>query len=141
MKYILDSSVAFKSELSETDSDKADAIRTDFRNAVHELLAPDIFTVEVSHAFTRAERQGRIAVGEARKLFLDILTTPPKFSSFQPLLLRAIEISSKMRVGVYDCLYVAMGEQENCEIVTADKTMVNALQKDFPFIIPLASMP
>src|SRR5271163_3893208 len=112
MKYILDSSVAFKWELSETDSDKADAIRADFRRALHELLAPDIFNVEVSHALTRAERQGRIAVGEARKLFLDILTTPPTFIPFRPLLLRAIDISSKMRVGVCDCVYVALAEQE-----------------------------
>jgi predicted nucleic acid-binding protein len=141
MKYILDSSVAFKWALSEVDSGKADAIRVDFRNAIHELLAPDIFNVEVSHALTRAERQGRIAVGEARKLLLDILTTPPTFFSFQPLLLRAVDISSRMRVGIYDCVYVALAERESCGLITADKTMVNALQKDFPFIIPLASMP
>jgi predicted nucleic acid-binding protein len=141
MKYVLDSSVAFKWELSEIDSDKADALREDFRNAVHELLAPDIFTVEVSHALTRAERQGRIALGEARKLFLDILTTPPIFFPFQPLLLRAIDISSAKRVGVYDCLYVALAEQESCELVTADDKLINALQQDFPFIIALASIP
>src|SRR5438128_12475401 len=99
MKYVLDSSVAFKWELSEANSDKADALRADFRNGVHELLAPDIFTVEVAHALTRAERQGRITVGEARKLFLDVLTTPPKFFAFGGLLLRAIDISSKMRIG------------------------------------------
>jgi predicted nucleic acid-binding protein len=141
MKYVLDSSVAFKWELTETDSDKADSLRDDFRNAVHELLAPDIFNVEVSHALTRAERQGRIAEGEARPLFLDILTTPPTFFPFQPLLLRAIDISSKMRVGVYDCVYVALAEQESCELVTADAKMINALQKDFPFITSLGSMP
>jgi predicted nucleic acid-binding protein len=116
MKYVLDSSVAFKWELIEADSDKADALRDDFRNAVHGLLAPDIFNVEVSHSLTRAERQGRIAEGEARQLFLDIITTPPKFFPFQPLLLRAIDISSKMRVGVYDCIYVALAEQESCEL-------------------------
>src|SRR5436305_617717 len=141
MKYVLDSSVAFKWEVTEPDSDKADALRDDFRNAVHDLLAPDIFNVEVSHALTRAERQGRIAVGEARKLFLDILTTPPSFFPFQPLLPRAIDISSAMRVGVHDCIYVALAEQEGCEVVTADDRMVNALQKDFAFIIALDSLP
>jgi predicted nucleic acid-binding protein len=140
MKYVIDSSVAFKWGLTELDSDKADALRQDFRNAVHEVLAPDIFNAELSHALTRAERQGRIAVGEARKLFLDILTTPPKFYAFQPLLLRAIDISSKMRVGVYDCLYVALGEQELCQVVTADDKLINALQKDFPVIIALTSI-
>ena len=45
-----------------------------------------------------------------------------------------------MRIGVYDCLYVALAEQEKCELVTADTTMINALQKDFPFIRALATM-
>lgn len=141
MRYVVDSSVAFKWEVAEIDSDKADALRADFRNGAHELLAPDILTIEVAHALTRAERQGRIAVGEARVLFLDILTTPPVFFSFRSLLLRAIDISSSMRVGVYDCVYVALAEQESCELVTADHAMVNTLQASFPFIIPLASFP
>jgi predicted nucleic acid-binding protein len=46
-----------------------------------------------------------------------------------------------MRVGVYDCLYVALAEQERCALVTADDKLVTALQQDFPFIISLASMP
>jgi predicted nucleic acid-binding protein len=46
-----------------------------------------------------------------------------------------------MRVGVYDCLYIALAEQEGCELVTADARMINSLQKDFPFITPLSSMP
>ena len=141
MKYVVDSSVAFKWEVAEINSDKADALRNDFRNTIHELLAPDIFTIEASHALTRAERQARIAVGQARVLLLDILTTPPQFFPFQPLLLRAIDISSKMRIGVYDCVYVALAEREACNFVTADARLVNALQKDFSFIISLDSMP
>jgi predicted nucleic acid-binding protein len=112
-------------------------LRTDFRNAIHELIAPDILTIEVSHALTRAERQSRIQVGQARVLFLDILPTPPQFFPIQPLLLRAIDISSQMRIGVY----VALAEREACEFVTADARLVNALQKDFPFILSLDSMP
>jgi predicted nucleic acid-binding protein len=46
-----------------------------------------------------------------------------------------------MRVGVYDCVYVALAEREGCGLVTADDRMVNALQKDFAFILALDSMP
>jgi predicted nucleic acid-binding protein len=141
MKYVLDSSVAVKWGLREIDSDKADALREDFRQAVHEFVSPDIFTVEAAHALTRAERQGRILVGQARPLVLDILTTPPAFFPFQPLMLRAIDISSKMRIGVYDCLYVALAEREHCEFITADVRLVSNLQATFPFIVALASMP
>jgi predicted nucleic acid-binding protein len=141
VKYVIDSSVAVKWELSETDSDKADSLRNDFRKGVHEFLSLDIFMVEAAHALTRAERQRRILVGQARKLFLDVLTTPPIFFPFHPLMLRAIDISSKMRIGVYDCCYVALAEREQCEFVTADTTLVKNLQSTFPFILSLASIP
>jgi predicted nucleic acid-binding protein len=141
VRYVIDSSVMVKWVLPEPDSDKAVRLRDDLRNSVHELLSPDIFTVEASHALTRAERQGRIAVGQARALLLDILTTPPRVVPFQPFLLRAIDMSSAVRVGVYDCIYVALAEQENCESVTADTTMVRTLQPTFPFIRPLSSFP
>lgn len=56
MKYVLDASVAIKWALPEADSLKALALRDDYRNAIHELIAPDIFQIEVAHALTRAER-------------------------------------------------------------------------------------
>jgi predicted nucleic acid-binding protein len=46
-----------------------------------------------------------------------------------------------MRIGVYDCIYVALAAQEGCELVTADDKLFNTLHKDFPFIILLASLP
>jgi predicted nucleic acid-binding protein len=141
MKYVVDSSVMVKWVLAEPDSDKALRLRDDLRKSVHELLSPDLFAVEASHALTRAERQPRITVGQARALLLDILTTPPRVVPFRPFLLRAIDVSSALRIGVYDCLYVALAEPEKCELVTADATMVRALQPTFPFIRTLSSFP
>jgi predicted nucleic acid-binding protein len=46
-----------------------------------------------------------------------------------------------MRIGVYDCLYVALAEEENCQLVTADDKLIKNLQKSFSFIISLASLP
>ncbi len=60
MIYVLDSSVALKWVLPESDSPKALQLCDDFRTGAHTLLAPDIFPVEVGHALTRAERQGRL---------------------------------------------------------------------------------
>jgi predicted nucleic acid-binding protein len=65
----------------------------------------------------------------------------PLLHPFLPLLPRAFAISSAKRVGVYDCIYVALAEHQTCEMVTADDKLINALQKDFPFIVSLASMP
>src|SRR3954469_20663436 len=119
MKYVIDSSVAFKLGVPETDSEKAIQLREDVHNALHELLAPDIFSIELAHALTRAERQGRIPVGQAALLWGDVLTTPPQLFPSAPLIRRAIDLSSQLRLGVYDCLYVALTEREKCELVTA----------------------
>jgi predicted nucleic acid-binding protein len=69
MKYVLDSSVAFKWLVPEPDSDKAIQLRAELQSAVHDLLAPDVFTSELAHALTRAERQGRIPIRAAFPLW------------------------------------------------------------------------
>ncbi len=141
MRYVIDSSVAFKWVVREVDSDKADRLRDDFRNAVHKLLAPDVFPVEVGHALTRAERQRRIPVGTAVPLLADVLRTLPALHSSVPFLLRACTISSRAHIGFYDCLYVALAEREGCDFVTADARLLANLQLQFPFIVPLSSLP
>ena len=141
MKYVLDASVALSWVLPEALSAKAVRLRNDFRNQIHELIAPDIFAVEVANSLTRAERKKIIQPPQGTQRMLHVMRFPPDLHSFLPLLPRALAISSAMRVAVYDCLYIALAEQEGCELVTADAKMVNALQKDFPFITSLASMP
>jgi predicted nucleic acid-binding protein len=140
MKYVLDSNIALKWVLPEPDSDKAKKLRADFRQGTHELLAPEVFQVEIAHALTRAERQGKIKVGEAGILWADIMSTPPRLDASGPLLPRAIAISSHLRVGVYDCLYVALAERDSCELMTADNKMVKNLQPQFPFVVGLSSL-
>lgn len=141
MKYVLDASVAMKCVLPEKDSPKAVRLLNAYRKATHELIAPDIFPVEVAHALTRAERQKIIQPPQGAQRFAVLMRARPLLHPSLPLLPRAFAISSALRVGVYDCIYVALAEQASCELVTADEKLKNTLQKDFPFMISLASMP
>src|SRR5216683_4353085 len=141
MKYVLDSSIGFKTLVPEALTDKAELLLQDYRNAVHELLSPDVYPVEVIHALTRAERQGRITPAEGGKLYVSFMTSLPKLRPNMSLLPRAYDISSNMRVGVYDCLYVALAEREHCELATADDKLVKNLQPQFPFIKHLSTFP
>ena len=141
MKYVLDSSIGFKTLVPEALTDKAELLLQDYKNAVHELLSPDVYPVEVIHALTRAERQGRITPAEGGKLYVSFMTSLPKLRPYMSLLPRAYDISSNMRVGVYDCLYVALAEREQCELATADDKLVKNLQPQFPFIRHLSTFP
>jgi predicted nucleic acid-binding protein len=95
---VLDASVALKWVLNEPDAAKARPLRDDFRNAVHELIAPDSFTLEIAHALTKA--QWRRLVPDAWRLWLDVMTTVPHLFPSLPLTPRAIQIATKARVGV-----------------------------------------
>lgn len=141
MKYVLDASVAYKWEVPELDSDKALRLRDAFRAGVHELIAPDYFPLELAHALTKAERQGNILPGQSSLFWANIVTAPPVLHPSLPLAPRAVAIANRMRIGFYDCLYVALAEQEACELVTADQKLVINLKKQFPFVVPLSSFP
>jgi len=141
MKYALDSSVALKWVLPEPHADKAIRLRDDFHQSVHELIAPDIFPVETLHALTKAERQKRIVAGSGHILWQSILADCPGLHSHISLLDRAYGIASAVRMGIYDCVYVALAEREGCELVTADDRLIKNLQPQFPFIIQLAGFP
>jgi hypothetical protein len=46
MKYVLDARLALRWVLIEQDSEKARRLRDDYQNQVHELIAPESFSVE-----------------------------------------------------------------------------------------------
>lgn len=133
MKYVLDASVGLKTVLPENDSASAITLIADFLAQVHELIAPDTYLVECAHALTRSERRGIIQPSEAFEKFTMLADAVPKLHSHIPLLTRDIELSSSIRHGVYDCLYVALAEREACNLVTADEKLVKNL-RGFPIV-------
>jgi predicted nucleic acid-binding protein len=140
MKLVIDSSVALKWALAEPNSDKSLAIRDGYLKQIHELLVPDVFPIEVAHALAKAERRNLLAPPLGSEHLSDILAILPPVHPSIPLLPRAYEIASAVRIGVYDCLYVALAERERCEFVTADQKLITNLQKEFPFIVSLDSV-
>jgi predicted nucleic acid-binding protein len=141
MRYVLDSSVALKLVLPEPDSGKVIQLRDETRQGMHELLTPDVFPIEVAHALARAERQKRISQKDGWLFWKHIMSDAPILQPYLPLMPRAYEIASAARIGVYDCLYVALAEREGCDLLTADAKLVTNLKSQFPFIVGLDSLP
>ena len=135
MKYVLDCSVALKTVLPEADSAKAIRLLMEYQQALHELIAP-----EVANGLATAERQGRIKSGEATILLHDIITNSPVIHSSIPLLARAVAVSVAHRQAVYDCIYLALAEEEVCEMVTADDAFFRKMKASFSFLVRLADL-
>ena len=97
MKYVFDASVGLQCLLIEVHTDLARKLRDNFNAGTIDLLAPDIYPVEVLNALTKAERQQRITQGEGAQLARDCLDGLPILFSSIGLLPRAYELSSRTR--------------------------------------------
>lgn len=130
---VVDASVGFKWVVPETDTAKAIALQSEH------LHAPDFFPVELANAFNMSQVRGRIP--DAQIALDDLLLQLPTLHESISLLPRALEIAKLItRRSIYDLLYVALAEREQCEFVTADQKLFNSLKKDFPFLVDLASL-
>jgi predicted nucleic acid-binding protein len=138
MKYVLDASVAVRWVIPGPLHNEAVRFRDEFLNGIHELLAPDHFPGETASALTKAERQDALAKGRARIFLAEILRKPPGLHSYFSLLYHASDISSETRSSLYDCLYLALAEREQCELITADNRFFRNVQSRFPFVKSLA---
>jgi predicted nucleic acid-binding protein len=134
MRCVLDSCVALKWVLPEKDTSKAVRIRNEFRQGLHELLAPDVFPIEVAHNIAKSVRRGLIPSSLGTRRLNSVLSNAPVLHPYLPLLPRAFVIASHARIGVYDCLYVALAEREGCGLLTADDRLIRSLHPIFPFI-------
>lgn len=144
MKYVLDCSTAMQWELPEPHSAKAIQLRDDYRNGVHELLAPDIFVAEIGNASIVAERKGRLSPGQFAIVVADILASCPVLHESFPLVPRTCgiisSVTSGFRLSFYDALYIALAEREGCELISGDDKLVRNMAADYPFIRSLASL-
>jgi len=139
-EFILDASIALKWVLAEPDSAAALEVRRDLLAGNRALLAPDHFPYEeVGYALTKAERRRAIQVGEASELAGKVFASMPELYPAVDLLRRAIEISSKLRVGLYDCMHLALAEQEQVPVPTGDLRLVAAARDQFP-VLTLADL-
>ncbi len=141
MKYVIDASIAEAWYVLNPNTMKAAQLRFDFHRGLHELLAPDVFPAEAAEMLVNAERKGLLSAGSTSRDLHDLHSTGvPLYPSF-PLLARASDIALNSRLQLFAGLYVALAEQEQCQLLTADQKLLRAARRHFTFVVPFASIP
>jgi len=116
LSYVVDASVALKWIVPEALSDNADRLL----DSDQELLAPDLLLVEAANALWKKMARRELAVREAKRAFTLLLDSGLVVRPTAPLLPRAMHLAQSIKHSVYDCVYLALGEQERAPVVTAD---------------------
>jgi predicted nucleic acid-binding protein len=134
MNLIVDPSVAVKWLVNESDTDRAEALLDLCRVGKCVPLAPDILAVEVSSVLWRRVRQGSLQTRQAELLFAAFNRIRPVLVPLLDLCDRALRLALMYQHSVYDCLYLALALERQCDLITADEKFYRAFSHLFPEI-------
>ena len=125
MSLVVDASVALKWFLSEElHASQALAVVQDGAT----LIAPDFLIAEVCNAAWRSARLGRISQAQVDAIAANLPRFFDSLVSVSSLARRAVAIAGQLDHPVYDCLYLALAEAEQAELVTADMRLLSKVQ-------------
>lgn len=116
IRFVIDASVAAKCVLIESHSETARRIvRT------RKLLAPDLLWAELGSVLWARRKRGDYGSLDAREMLAELRALPIRTYALLPLLPAALDVAIAVDHSLYDCLYLALAEAENCKVVTADR--------------------
>ena len=129
---VIDSSVAIKWFVREPYSTEACRILDQYRIGALTMLAPDLINAEFGNVVWKKHLHQGLAAADAQSVIdefrkLEFVWTPTSI-----LLEQAYNLAVTHKRTVYDCLYVALSLRENCQFVTADERLKNALNSSTP---------
>jgi predicted nucleic acid-binding protein len=113
---VVDASVVAKWVLPEVHSDAARDLLS-----VAEVLAPDLLWAELGNVLWRRWRQKDLDAQMARAMLSDLRSLEIVNFPVRPLLPPALDIAMSINHGVYDCVYLALAEETDGVMVTADR--------------------
>lgn len=123
---VVDTSVALKWVLDEPDSDRA-------REAMDRtLVAPDVWRVEAANGLRRGVRTGELPPEEALRLLKVLDRAPVRDLPTPPLVPAGLELALTLGHPIYDCLFLALAIEQDCELLTADDSFVRVVHTAAP---------
>ena len=132
MRYVIDAGVAVKWFIPEVDSTKAHQLLERYLQGIDTPVAPDLLIAECGNVFWRRCRQGDIMPDEAMESLADLLVLQVPLVPATSLVQSALSLALQHQRTVYDALYLALAQERNCDVITADERFFNALSLQFP---------
>lgn len=131
-KIVIDSSVVIKWFIVEPNSTEAHKILSAYQAHTVTLLAPDLLYAELGNIIWKKQLYQGLDQADAQAILKTLSTLSLAITPAVDLLHDAYRIAVAYRRTVYDSLYLALSQREQCRFVTADEKLVNALGSNFP---------
>ncbi len=139
---VVDSSVAVKFLVRETDSDKADALFERANSGAIRLLFLDLLFMETANALWVKVRRSEMDQQEAEERIRELLTLSAHVTVIPAMGLLAESFKAACRHGqaVYDAVFLALAQDRGISFVTADRKFWHRIQPHFSSAILLRDL-
>ncbi len=132
MLYVIDAGVAVKWFIPEEDSAVAHQLLTRYLQGLDTPIAPDLLISECGNVFWRRSRQGDITPEEATESMADLLALNIPLVPASSLAQSTLQLALQHQRTFYDSLYLALAQERDCPLITADERFFNAVSSQFP---------
>ena len=136
MEVCVDASLAIKVVVTEADSEKADALFTQWASEETQLIAPVFFEVETDSILRqKASLRRELTADQAQRAFASLRALPIKTKHSSEQRERAWEIAREFQFPtVYDATYLALAELRRCQFWTADEKLFKQVRSKLTFV-------
>ncbi len=123
---VVDAAVAVKWVFAEDHTESALRLL----NHAEALLAPVHWLAEAANALWAKSVRGDLSESEAQQRVAFLAGAPIASTSLDQLAAAAMTIALRMRITMYDALYLALAEQRSTPLVTADRRLFEVASRD-----------
>lgn len=123
IRYVVDASVGIKWFLPEIHCEAAGRLPS--LNA--SLHVPAFFNLELSNVLSKKIRRDELAPEEGETILKELQRVPIQKHSNERLMKPAFTLAIQTRRSFYDCLYLALAEAIDGQVVTADRKFCSSL--------------
>lgn len=98
------------------------------------LIAPDILMVEFASLIEKRHRRKQMSAAEAHGAYSLMERCSPRLHETRSRLARALVLSLEYHLSLWDCVYLALSEEYDCPVLTADVRLFRGGQGRHPSI-------
>src|SRR5579871_6327346 len=131
VEVVVDTSVALKWVLYESDTPKAQALLDEWNEKAVKIFAPSLLIYEVTNALYKKMRKGEIDPARVQESMNAMTFVGISFEFSPNFSLSKQDVKHASRFGLpatYDAHYLALAERRGCELWTADIRLWNSIR-------------
>lgn len=98
------------------------------------LIAPDLLLMEFASLLARRQRRKEMTAEQAHAGYALMERSAPRLVETRPSIVRALSLSLKLQLSFWDCAYLALALENNCEVLTADERFYREMSGRYPVV-------